>query len=863
MYTNIPETDVAIAKESPKAPEVTQPLHPKVELRNKPKEEKSTISPSKRAEFRQSGSGDSPIPKRAKFIKKFSAPKAASKDKKKLIKTSTTKLTAEGGKVKKSKKSKKSVSSAPDSAEQKVPPAKLRKESVTKQSGGKKRKVSKTNVKQAPEEISKKKVGDLEPQKLQESAVSNGPKGQAQVSSSPQTPSTSYEVVAETLAEKLVRETISTQGKHNLLLLSFDVPAFIEPLCLLNFIAIVNGRANTVETEEEAVIIKENEKRHSLLTPDKSVTVTFKSASGGEQPSSIKSEKMATDNDLSSPEGSDDESGHRQRDSFVTPGFERLDHQNFEHFGENVHDLESHRAREDKQWQAGRITSMRSSAGLAISLGEKVKKGDGLAKKLNFEDKGPPRLVENEAEGGEKDSALSRWEKRHSLNRIDQLPPEEQQLISAEQILEANSENEEEDVLEDTVSQVSVESMHLKHLDSKAIYRKVQDFERQWEERGYTEVFKMRDRLQEPHDDNQAGIGKGKKLRPASGVQEGNVSAKLTMFGGNADYIKSPWKQAQPQEHITKTKPHLSSPTKTSPIKEELSSGSPPSSTEKDTTTAALREALKDVVDGPTERSPSNVSPSHGKVKRKSSLSSRASVTTFETIREAEEDKEVEHTTADLLDHVATELAGDESTDKIVPLPRVHPNLSRRLSEERLRLDGLLPAGQSGDSSSKKETPLRDGHPRLGSGSRPTKARSVIDSGKARQPLHVSFQHIDQRESSPGSSAALREKMGKSRSRPVSAPPFHLKDSKTSALVADKMGGASGEREAKEILKAESKVATLLSPPQCTSSNFPPQLTRGSLQIWKQEVSMHTYNYILSYSRKFFEGSIFCGSVLF
>ena len=191
MHTNIPETDVAIAKESPKAPEVIQPLHPKVEVRNKPKEEKSSISPSKKAEFRQSGSGDSPIPKRAKFIKKFSAPKAASKDKKKLIKTSAVKLTAEGGNVKKSEKSKKSMSSTPDSAEQKVPPAKLRKESVTKESSGKKRKVSKTSVKQAPEEISKKQVGDLEPQKLQEPAASVGPKGPAQVNSSPQTPPTS------------------------------------------------------------------------------------------------------------------------------------------------------------------------------------------------------------------------------------------------------------------------------------------------------------------------------------------------------------------------------------------------------------------------------------------------------------------------------------------------------------------------------------------------------------------------------------------------------------------------------------------------------------------------------------------------
>ena len=192
---------------------MAQPRNPKVELRNKPK---ASISPSKKAEFRQSGSGDSPIPKRAKFIKKFSVPKMASKDKKKLIKTSSTKLTAEGGKMKKSEiKPKKSESSAPGSAEHKMPPAKLRKESATKETSGKKRKVSKTNAKQVPEPMSKKKADDdLEPQKLQEPAASSGPR----TSGSPQAPPTSCEMVAGTLAEKLVKETISTQSKYIILI---------------------------------------------------------------------------------------------------------------------------------------------------------------------------------------------------------------------------------------------------------------------------------------------------------------------------------------------------------------------------------------------------------------------------------------------------------------------------------------------------------------------------------------------------------------------------------------------------------------------------------------------------------------------
>ena len=40
-------------------------------------------------------------------------------------------------------------------------------------------------------------------------------------------------------------------------------------------------------TKEDAIIIKENEKKRSLLTPDKAVTVTFKGTSDGEQPSLI------------------------------------------------------------------------------------------------------------------------------------------------------------------------------------------------------------------------------------------------------------------------------------------------------------------------------------------------------------------------------------------------------------------------------------------------------------------------------------------------------------------------------------------------------------------------------------------------
>lgn len=213
-YAHIPKTDATTSKELPKVPvaATTPPQQSKVALRNKSTEKPST-SPSKKTVFRQSGSGtESPIPKRAKFIKKFRTSKASSHDKKKPIKTSKTKLTAEGGKAKQAEqKTKKSTTGPPPELKAS---SKQRKESTEQKP--RQKKVSKTKKKQKAEqtqEMPNRKSISSEPQTKQmehNEVVHEHLKSQP--NSNLQNPPSSFEVVADSLAEMLVKEAIAMQG---------------------------------------------------------------------------------------------------------------------------------------------------------------------------------------------------------------------------------------------------------------------------------------------------------------------------------------------------------------------------------------------------------------------------------------------------------------------------------------------------------------------------------------------------------------------------------------------------------------------------------------------------------------------------
>ena len=217
----------AVAREQPKGSVTTPTPQPsKVELRNKPKE-KQSLPPSKKAEFRHSGSGESPVPKRAKFVKKFSVPKSLSHDKPKATKTSKSKLTSKSGKNKKAEtKTKKGLVSP--SGEQMVQSKQRR---VSSEQKSRERKISKTKEKPTlvstteqkrkisshKKETSDKKVANLETQQLQLKSLklTEEPNEDAQLepSNDLDKPPSSYEAVANALAEKLVQETVVMQGK--------------------------------------------------------------------------------------------------------------------------------------------------------------------------------------------------------------------------------------------------------------------------------------------------------------------------------------------------------------------------------------------------------------------------------------------------------------------------------------------------------------------------------------------------------------------------------------------------------------------------------------------------------------------------
>ena len=565
------------------------------------------------------------------------------------------------------------------------------------------------------------------------------------------------------------------------------------------------GVSSTTEAaaQEVQAIIETVPQRKSLLTPDETVVVTFK-----ESPNIAPTSATLSDSQhegvakLSSPEMSDDEGASQyQRESLVTPGFVKLDPQTFEEFGENVKELELQREKEDEEWKAGRRTSMRNSRPMSAPLEEKEK---GVAMKLEFEEKSTLVAGDESVDGGS-DNLLSRWANRHSLNRIDQLPQEEQaKRISATQLLESDSENEDDDFMEETVSR---ESLHLRYLDARAVYLKVQNFEQQRQERGYTEVLKMRDQLQTSKNDG-ASSRKILKKRPSSGVIKGNVNAKLEVFGESADHSRPSWKK---KSGNSKSRHHPGSPIKTSLFKDEFTFDSIPSSPEN----SALVEAYHEEIDGAMD----DMSPSHGKLM--SSLSSRASTTAFETIREAEENEE-SGGNVDIKHSSANTAIKDEGSENIAPLPKLHRGLSRRLSEERLRLDGLLPAESSRDGRPSKEQPRKDGDVVLRSTPTKSKPRSIPNSAGPKHQSHVHFhqESVD--------STVQHGRTRKPQNRPVSAPPFHQR------TVAHTTQSGLGS---KELLEAESKVATLLSRPQCSNSNFPSDSGRGSLKIWKQEVS--------------------------
>ena len=103
------------------------------------------------------------------------------------------------------------------------------------------------------------------------------------------------------------------------------------------------------------------------------MTVSFVTKSSNVKKSfPVTHHKLLTEDDLSSPESSDEELETQQRESFTTPGFERLDSQAFEEFGLDVKDIDQMREEKERDWKR----SMDNLDGTSQSSGSTLKADD-------------------------------------------------------------------------------------------------------------------------------------------------------------------------------------------------------------------------------------------------------------------------------------------------------------------------------------------------------------------------------------------------------------------------------------------------------------------------------------------------------
>ena len=205
-----------------------------------------------------------------------------------------------------------------------------------------------------------------------------------------------------------------------------------------------------------------------------------------------------------------------------------------------------------------------------------------------------------------------------------------------------------------------------------ALYLKIHEFQKQRVERGYTDVLKKADDFQASSSTTSFTDSDTDKEEKSEG-RGGHLSDRLKMFGGAASFVKAtPPKEKKKTKKVAKVeRPDANDQTAT---EVEMDKSQPkPMTVDKDTEadSSHVEPALPRHFDSEVPDSKSVI---RGSSPRRRS-SSCVSISAFETIEE-ESQSNVEEST--------------ESLDKVAPLPRIGPSLSRRQSTELLRLDGML-----------------------------------------------------------------------------------------------------------------------------------------------------------------------------
>ncbi len=273
------------------------------------------------------------------------------------------------------------------------------------------------------------------------------------------------------------------------------------------------------------------------------------------------------------------------------------------------------------------------------------------------------------------------------------------------------------------------------------------------------------------------------------------LSERLKMFGGGASFIKPPPTPSPPE----KLAEH---PKKEEEEKTEEKTGAKNENKSEDHTSSDSEQHSVVI----REKTTSNSSP-------RKRTSSRASLSTFETIEEEGVNE------------------ANEELDSMSPLPKIEPSLSRRQSEELLRLDGICPSHKEKENASEDTKDIS-----MGKGSNGEEEHDLES-----HPLKkTSSLHSDpvQDQKTPGESE-----------RSKSVPHTVTQGSEAMALYMNSADLPHLNRILDEHLESKKKRVSkilngLLSMPKWTGANVQ-LMFRGikigvkfQLQIWKQRVSL-------------------------
>ncbi len=210
-----------------------------------------------------------------------------------------------------------------------------------------------------------------------------------------------------------------------------------------------------------------------------------------------------------------------------------------------------------------------------------------------------------------------------------------------------------------------------------ALYSKIHEFQKQRVERGYTDVLKKADDFQASSSATSVSDSDTDKDEGSTDTHGGSLNTRLKMFGGAASFVKEvPAKEKKKVKKVKEDKPLKSGDNFSPLVDSEITAANQNSNIVSDSHTL------------PEDRGEAIDSKLMGRaVSSRRRSSSCVSMTAFETIEEEGQSKE----------------DSTESLDKVTPLPKIGPSLSRRQSMELLRMDGIMKGGPQTDESDREK----------------------------------------------------------------------------------------------------------------------------------------------------------------